>query len=399
MASERIDPEFRDAVVTYSRLPSRDEDFESDVVAAGRREPTLDAAEIHVLDPHDDVDRGFAVRSERRGVAEDIASPADLGLEEKRSPVTRIVFATAALAIVVGVGVLAATVGIATLTPSRTPVETAASAPPVLAAVDPEAVPSSGVREIPLATESAAVAPKDVAPPVPRARPEDAAVASVTPKSESVAPKAEPIPAGAPLKPTVATLPPPSAPVPVKAAPVPVLPPPTAKVTSASADGDNTDALISNIEQTLAKRDNTPMGAPPGTLDPHGMEVLPEGPIAILPPPASMAPGYPSPQSAYPGPSAQGAYPGAGAQGQTYDVLPPAPVTDNGYGRTYPDGAPVYPADAYPLGPMPPAEVPYGYPSRPMDYEVIPEKEPGLLRRTWMRTADAVTRVFSRDDR
>jgi hypothetical protein len=318
---------------------------------------------------------------------------------------SRIVFATAALSIVAGVGVLAATVGIATITPSRTPAETAASAPPALAAVDPaeEAASASGIRAIPLATgkdaETASVAPKEVEPPLPRARPEEASVTTVGTKSEPEPAKAELRPSTDPVKPDVATLPPPVKSVPTLPPAAPSAPPPVAQVTPASAEAGNTDALISNIEETLAKRDAS-SAPPPGSLDPHGMEVLPEGegPVAVLPPPASMAPNYPAPQGSYSSsPAVAGpTYPA----GPTYDVVPPAPVTGNGYGNTYPADAyppPAYPAEAYPSGPVPPADVPYSYPSRPMEYELIPEKRPGLLRRTWMRTADAVTRVFTRD--
>ena len=397
-SNERIDPEFREAVVTYSRVPGRERGFTQDPVPAGRREPTLDATEIHVLDGHDGADLDFGVRSERRVDGDDaVVSPADLGLEAKRSPVTRIVFATAALSIVAGVGVLAATVGIATISPSRTPAETAASAPPVLAVVDPkeEAGPSSGVREIPLAAgkdATASVAPQDVAPPLPRARPE--ATESVAAVTEPAPAKTELRPSTEPVKPEVAVLPPPAKSVPVL--PPPTLPPPApaAQVTPASVDAGGTDALISNIEETLAKRDAAGT-QPQGSFDPHGMAVAPagEGPVAVLPPPASMAPNYPQVGKTYPGPS---------SEGPTYDLVPPEPVTGNGYGNTYP---PASPAEAYPPGPVPPADVPYGapandvygYPSRPMDYEMIPEKKPGFLKRTWMRTAEVVKDVFTGD--
>jgi hypothetical protein len=293
-------------------------------------------------------------------------------------------------------------VGIATISPSRTPAETAASAPPVLAVADPkeEAEPSSGIREIPLATgkdATASVAPEDVAPPLPRARPEateSATVVTSAPAEAKPAPapaKAELRPSTEPAKPEVAVLPPP-------AKTVRVLPPPApaAQVTPASVDAGGTDALISNIEETLAKRDAA--GTPPqGSFDPHGMAVAPagEGPVAVLPPPASMAPNYPQVGKTYPGPS---------SEGPTYDLMPPEPITGNGYGNTYPP-PPAYPAEAYPPGPVPPADVPYGtptndaygYPSRPMDYEMIPEKKPGFLKRTWMRTAEVVKDVFTAD--
>jgi hypothetical protein len=407
MSSERIDPEFREAVVTYSWVPSRERGFTQDPVPAERREPTLDATEIHVLDGHDldgrDLDGrdggnlDFAVRSERRS-DEGPAPAAPLDLERKRSPVARIVFATAALSIVAGVGVLAATVGIATITPSRTPAASSASAPPALAAVEPkeEATPASGIREIPLATgkDAASATPTDVEPPLPRARPDENDGGAVVTSSEPVPAKTEPAPAKAelrpsaePVKPTVATLPPP-------AKSVPTLPPPTAPVTPASVEAGGTDALISDIEARLAERDAASPQTP--TSDPHGMMIAPagEGPVAVLPPPASMAPGYPSPSGTYPGPSSNGA---------TYDLVPPEPVTGNGYGNSYP---PAYPAQAYPPAPVPPADVPYGtpaqdaygYPSRPMDYEMIPEKKPGFLKRTWMRTAEAVKDVFTKDE-
>jgi hypothetical protein len=404
MSNERNDPEFREAVDTNSRVQGRERGFTQDPVPAGRLEPTLDATEIHVLDGRDDADPGFAVRGERRG--DDAAVAPELDLDGKRSPMTRIVFATAALSIVAGVGVLAATVGIATITPSRTPAETAASVPPTLAVAEPkeEAAPASGIRKIPLATEkdsaTASVAPKDVAPPVPRARPEAAGSAAVVTSSEPAEAKTEPAsaeadlrpstePATEPAKPEVAVLPPP-------AKSVPTLPPPApaAPVTPVSADARGTDALISNIEQTLARRDAAgtqlpgpfdPLGDPLG--DPHGMAVAPagEGPVAVLPPPASMAPNYPQVGRPYPGPS---------SEGPTYDIVPPEPITGNGYGNTYPPG-PVPPANV-PYGA--PAEDAYGSPSRPMDYEMIPEKKPGFLRRTWMRTADAVKDVFTRDN-
>jgi hypothetical protein len=408
MSSERIDPEFREAVVTYSVVPQRELDFAEERAPAARREPTLDATEIHVLDGHAS-GRSFDIRADRRDDDGEVppVSAAAIDLDGKRSPLSRIVFATAALSIVAGVGVLAATVGIATFTPSRTTAQVPASAPPALAAVEPKAdaaAPStSGVREIPLATNgeaattaTATVAPKDVAPPVPRARPEDTGSSTVARSTEPVPAGAELRPSAGPEQPEVAVLPPPGKSVPTVPELVPVLPPPVATLpppaapvvaVSVPASGGNTDDLISSIEQTLAKRDATGMPLQTG-IDPHGIAAGPagEGPVTVLPPPASMAPNYPA---------AQGGYPAASAQGPTYDVVPPAPVTGNGYGVTYPVDA--YPP-AYPAGPVPPANVPYAYPGEAMDYEMIPEKRPGFLRRTWMRTADTVKGVFGRDD-
>jgi hypothetical protein len=405
MSSERIDPQFREAVVTYSWVPSRERGFTQDPVPAERREPTLDATEIHVLDGRDDGNLNFGVRADGRVDDAPVSAAAlDLG-GKRRSPVTRIVFTTAALSIVAGVGVLAATVGIATISPSRAPAETAAGAPPALAVVEPKEAmePSSGIREIPLATkkeaapaEAASVTPKAAEPPVPRSRPDETNTATTVKSSEPAQAKTGPTPAKAalrpstaPVTPAVATLPPPVTEI-VPTLPPPTLPPPA---TPASAEAGGTDALISDIEARLAKRDASGVPAT-GPLDPHGMAVAPagEGPVAILPPPASMAPNYPSPQSSYPGPSSDGA---------TYDLVPPEPVTGNGYGNTYPP--PAYPGEAYPPGPVPPADVPYGTPAdgayadpgQPMDYEMIQEKKPGFFKRTWMRTAEAVKDVFT----
>jgi hypothetical protein len=89
--------------------------------------------------------------------------------------------------------------------------------------------------------------------------------------------------------------------------------------------------------------------------------------------------------------------PGAGFDPCT-DVMPPAPLTDNGY---------------YQAGPVPPESVPYPYPPAGADDQATfadgsasageapesttEERRPGIVRRAITRTADAVGRVFSRD--
>jgi hypothetical protein len=378
--TDRIYPEFteaRDAVVTYSRVPSRKR--AGGLAVVERVEPRLDAAEVPLVDPCDEVDPAFAVpRPELR------ADTIDAALAEKgrRGGSMRVVVLGAALAIVAGFGVLAATIGVATIIPGNSPADggPAAETPLRLASVEtaPDISPEmpiepSAVREIPLAAGEEAPAAEAsatiIAPPLPRPRPEVEA-ASLEPEAGMVFSPAEP----------EATRAPDPKPIGKEGGEAP----PRA---ATSSEPQGTDTLITSIEETLEKIDSAPAGAATGSVA--------AAPPAVLPPPEPLAS---VPPSVYP-PVDDGCPPPGTGFDPCYDVMPPAPLTDNGY---------------YQAGPVPPESVPYPYPPAGSDdhdafadgsesagnvpeESTTEERRPGIVRRAITRTADAVGRAFGKD--
>jgi hypothetical protein len=380
--TDRIYPQFteaHEAVVTYSRVPVRKRTGGRAVAA--HVEPRLDAAEIPLIDPHDDVDPAFAVQQpELRADAIDAA----LAEKGRRGGSMRVVVLGAAFAILAGVGVLAGTIGVATLIPGGSPADggPAAETPLRLTSADAVSDEPAAVREIPLAAGEeapAAEAVAAIAPPLPRPRPEVKA-ASLEPKAAMVAPQAtaspEPDIAKAPdSKPAGSAGGDAAFPAAVSSEPQPQPQP------------QGTDALITSIEETLDKIDSAPSGAATANVAATPPAVLPPPPLDPL---ASAAPSiYPPVDDGCPPP-------GTGLDPCT-DVMPPEPLTDNGY---------------YQAGPVPPESVPYPYPPPGADShgtfadgsasageepESTTERRPGIVRRAITRTADAVGRVFSRD--
>ncbi len=395
MNTERIDPQMtgtRDAVVTYSRIPSRAmtaRNRGSAMSAVERVEPTLTAIaevrEVRVTDPHGDVDPVFALARPDLRADPLAADPAPVGS-------TRYVVFGAAFAILAGVGVLAASVGIATIVPGNAPVEGALTAAPALRLANSEpaseVVPvSPPVREIPLsageeAPAAAAVAP---APPVPRPRPEDGT--PVEPGSDVASAPVAPTPT-----PVVA-----KAPDPKPAEPEAGVAPPKAIASVApQPQAAGTDKLITNIEETLAKIDTAPAGTSTASIAAE--------PPPVLPPPATLAP----PAAAMALPPVYGdCVPTADGFDPCYDVMPPEPLATNGY----------------PTAPIPPEPIPFPYPSdnsgsfdnnsgsfdsgagsgnsggstASNDSPDSSANEPGIVRRTIKKTAERVSRVLSRD--
>jgi hypothetical protein len=378
--TDRIYPEFteaRDAVVTYSRLPSRKR--AGGLAVVERVEPRLDAAEVRLVDPHDEVDPAFAApQPDLRADTIDAA----LAGKGRRGGSMRVVVLGAALAIVAGFGVLAATIGVATIIPGGSPADGGPAADTPLRLTSAGAAPDmspemsiepSAVREIPLAAGEEAPAAEAsatiIAPPLPRPRPEVKA-ASLEPEAGMVLPPAEPEASKAPDPKPIGSE---GGEAPPKAA--------------ASSEPQGSDRLITSIEATLEKIDSAPAGAATATVA--------AAPPAVLPPPP-LEPLASVPPSVYP-PVEDGCPPPGTGFDPCYDVMPPEPLTDNGY---------------YQAGPVPPESVPYPYPPAGSDDhdaftdgsasagdapEPTTERKPGVVRRAITRTADAVGRVFSRD--
>ncbi len=374
MNTDRIQPEWteaHDAVVTYSRVPSRKRGGGLAVVE--RVEPRFDAAEVPLIDPHDEVDTGFAApRPELRADTIDPALPE----EGRRGGSMSVVIIAAAFAIFAGVGVLAGTIGLATIIPGGSTADNAPVSEVALRSTSAEAAPEmsaapSAVREIPLAAGEEAPAAEasatTIAPPLPRPRPEVKA-ASLEPEAGMVFTPAEPEVFRAPdPKPRVNE----GGGAPPKAA--------------ASSEPQGTDTLITSIEETLEKIDTAPAGAAPAAVA--------AAPPAVLLPPAPLAS---VPPSLYPPVHDDCPPPGSGFD-PCYDVMPPEPLTDNGY---------------YQAGPVPPESVPYPYPPSDSDGHgtfadgstsandapaATTERRPGVVRRAITRTADAVGRALGKD--
>jgi hypothetical protein len=383
LTDDRIAPE---AVVTYSWVssePTSESGRRGAMSEMGRREPTFDAAEVPFVDQRGRLDTAFTDRSaDLSAIRPDFE--AGLGGAQRRSTAGRIVMLGSVVAILAGVGVLAVSVGSATFTPVKAPAESEPVDDATLALGDPQsnlvapqsdvATTTSVVREIPLSADeeaNAAAGPaaeaEIVSPPVPRPRPEIEA-ASLGPSFVEPPSSAAPKSASADTQQSNSAKPNQG----------------NGGNTPAAADGgasrspsDGSDQFIMNIEETLAKADSAPVA---GSASPYGAATPP-----VLPPPAGVnSPGYP--------PSSQTPY-ARGPAGSTYDVLPPAPVTDNGYAiDEYPPG---------PMGPIPPEPVPYAYPPGTSLYDEPPtqaeNEKPGIVKRTIAKTSDAVSRVFSRN--
>jgi hypothetical protein len=394
LKTRRIHPQIADArspgeaVVTYSRVspaPASERSRRDVTADGGRREPTFDAAEVPYVDARDRLDAEFADRASALS-----AAGAALVDEPPRSGAVRYVVLGSVVAILAGVGVLAASVGVATFAPLNAPAEGEPTRSSTLALASPQddtATTSDVVRNIPLSADEEATAAagpaaeveEPVAPPVPRPRPESETASVVPPPVEPETSAAD--------EPVIAD---------------------THQMGSAKASSGNsgsgattatpnrsqspsggTDQLIMNIEETLAKVDSVP---PAGSIESYGAGTPP-----VLPPPASAPPvatNQPVNQPVYP-PLADEAPFARSPFGPSYDVLPPVPVTDNGYAvdNGYPIG---------PMGPVPPEPVPYVYPPEASLYgEPLPpaeEEKPGIVKRTIAKTTNAVSRVFSRDN-
>lgn len=389
MNAEYIDSDGGEAVVTYTRIPGR------------RRSPASAAARPHAerasqTSPDDGLDRVNPREAGGFGFDVDGAGPRvspniDEFVEDSgRTGWARYGLIGASLAVIGGVGILAATVGMATLLPSDGARDGASGAPALASGgndpVSGLSMTSGGIREIPLATdvgESAELI--EVAPPIPRPRPDKPVIASA---------EAEPAPPPvlAAPQPTVGT-----AKQPAAAAPA-VLPPPTQ-----SASG-NTDALISNIEATLARIDEGD-SVETGTAAP--VPVGPAAPQASAPAQAAtpVAPPVVMNEPVYPPPADVS----RSLAGPSYEALPPPPATVEGY-------------ETYSAGPVPPEPVPQVYPQAwpadpdtqvypqnpgayPADPYLLPSdtaedpeaRRPGFLRRTITKATGAVGRVFARN--
>ena len=417
--------EDRDVVVTYKRILPQNEPVRSGrpaMAAGGRRESILDAAELRPVDPiiGDPIADGDLagagglgdLRADRSGIAADFTEDAS------RPDWVRYGLIGAALALVAGVGILAATVGIATISPeTRQGVAVNGDEP----ASEPASV---AIREIPMSPEVApqeaapqtglpvlAPPPVAVAPPIPRARPDGVAAAPAAvpepanPRAASVSP-APSLPASSSPASSANSAPseivriestPTAKPTPTLAAPIFILPAPMPQAAAAPKSAAP-DGLIVSIEEALAKIDATAPAAPNGV---GSGSALPP----VLPPPQAAAP------QAVP---AQQSYPTYGSNaGPYYDVVPPPPAAGNGYSSGAYSNGPVppepvpqsYPQGAYPQGPYQPGAYPqtpgvyqpdpYAYP--PAAVEEAEVRKPGIVRRTIAKAGDAVGRVFSKD--
>jgi hypothetical protein len=345
----------------------------------GRREPTFEAAEVPFVDQRDRLDTAFADRSaDLSAIRPDFE--AGFGGAARRSKAGGLVMLGSVVAILAGVGVLAASVGLATFAPINAPAQNEPLDNTTLALGDPQSdmgAPQSDVattpnvvREIPLAADgeaNAAAGPaaeaETVSPPVPRPRPETEAAslgpAFVEPETSAAS---EPVIADTHDSSTATS----------KQGNGGTAPKTAAGGESQSPSGGS-DNFIMNIEETLAKVDSAPAA---GSTSPYGAATPP-----VLPPPG----GVNSP--------AGGQTPYASSPfSPSYDVLPPAPMTDNGYAiDEYPQG---------PMGPIPPEPVPYAYPPDTLLYGEPPppqDEKPGIVKRTIAKTSSAVSRVFSRN--
>lgn len=426
-----------DAVVTYTRILPQNEPVRSGrpaVAVGGRRETTLDAAELGppdlgpaeplLGDPLLDRPGAGALGGLRADRPENVA---DFIEDANRPDWMRYSLIGAALAVVAGVGILAATVGVATFNPaSRDDGATS------LAAVNGDEVdgaesasePSSvAIREIPMTTETApqssppvlAAPPKAVAPPIPRVRPDGVAAAPAaapgteSPRAASVSPASSfpASPSSSAARPDIARIEstPSAKPTPKLVAPIlPAPMPQTATAPKAVAEprtgGGATDGLIVSIEEALAKIDATAPAAPNGVGSASAL------PPVLLPPPQAAAPHATATPQSYP--------PYSSDAGPYYDVLPPPPRSGNGYGdgsysdgpvppasvpQSYPQGAnsqDIYLQDTYPQTSGIYQPDPYAYPP-PTEAEEAEARRPGILRRTIAKAGEAVGRVFSRD--
>lgn len=378
----------RDAVVTYkrvsaSRRPERSVARVRDEKIAP--EPRLDASEVYP-DRDEPLVFDFAAGDSRGGRADAIE---DFIEDGNRSSWLRYGLVAGSLAVIAGVGVLAATVGVATMLPPG-PAQDDSSGVQALALNSPNAAAESAsgsdnIREIPISSGAPETASRpEVAPPVPRPRP-DEMLARVEPKPIATGESsivAKP-PAGIGDSPRASS-------ESAEAPPAPAAPPVIAEL----PENSGTDSLISNIEETLARIDaNTSVEAAPSPTP--QVQPLQAQPPAAPPPVVMTQPVYPPPADIVPPPMTGGIDP-------SRDIAPPE-VIEDGY-------------QGYSTGPVPPEPVPDAYPQAPYLYPATPgvypsdsysfppenieeteAPKPGFLRRTLARATGAVERVFTRN--
>lgn len=395
-----LDPQDdRDAVVTYTRISGRRRRKRPAGRARAERAtgPVLDAAEIDRAAPGEAVAFEFSAGDPPTGRASNVEEFVE---DTRRPDWLRYGLVGASLAIFVGAGILAATVGLATMLPGGSGQDEGAGAP--VLAVNSEDIASGSdlttgaIREITMPTGAPEAAWRaEITPPIPRPRPDDV-LASVEfePGSEALLPTPAPQPAGASetqqATPEVAARP--SAPAP--------------KTIVERPESAGSDSLITSIEETLARIDAT---APTGTgTDPAVLPDPAPAPPPVAAPSPSVLPAAPPPMvMTQPiDPSSDIALPPATAP--TYDIAPPpaavegydgyvtGPVPPEPVPEPYPQAAPMYPDGYfYPQSPrLHPAD-PYTIP--PETAEETQDRRPGFLRRTVARATGAVGRVFRRD--
>lgn len=358
MNGEPIDSDGGEAVVTYTRMPGRWRSQAPGSVRAERSSQTYRGGGLDRVKPQEA--DGYRVGCSGPRVEPNVD---DFVEDSGRSGRARYGLIGASLALISGVGILAATVGTATLLPGDG-ARVGNSSGPVLASTGNEfasglATRSDSIRKIPLASGAAESAKRvEVAPPIPRPRPE---------KPFNASAEAEP-------------------------APPPVLPPPTQ---SASSD---TSALITNIEATLARIDEADAveagAAVPAPVVPQAnastQATTPVAPPVVITEPIYTPPAGISPALA--GPSYEALPPSPAAEGyETYSVSPVPPEL---VPQVYPQAWPADPdTQVYPQNPGVYPAAPYLLsPERDADSEA---RRPGFLRRTIVKATGAVGRVFA----
>lgn len=390
--AENIDSRQRDdhdAVVTYKRVSTPRRPGRSVVRARSEKiapEPRLDTDEIYP-DRDDPPMYGFAAGDPHRDRTDAIE---DFLEDGSRSSWFRYGLVAGSLALIAGVGILAATVGVATMLPGG-PAQDDPSGVKALALNSPSAAlesasGSENIREIQMSSVAPEIASRpEVVAPIPRPRPEET-LARVEPEPAATE---EPSIAAMPTD-DVAGPPPASSESASLPAPALVAPPAVAEL---PANG-GTDSLISNIEETLARIDaNTSAEA---ALPPLPQAQPPQAQPFAAPPPVVMTqPAHPPTADILPPPTPGGIEP-------AYDVVPPA-ATGDGY-------------QGYSTGPVPPEPIPNAYPQAPHLYPATPgvypsdsysfppesieeteAQKPGFLRRTLAKASGAVGRVFERN--
>lgn len=369
--------ESNDAVVTYTRVvPNRRPSRPAvDAPSKHRRADTImDAGEIHPGEPIGfDLSAGEA-RGDRIGSIDKFVD------DDRRPNWRRFWFAGASVAVVAGIGILAATFGVATILPESDGGRVASSTPALALNVPDdvqESAPVGAIREIPMTSTSDApeMAPtRQTTAPIPRPRPEgEVAVASQAPTVPELAPTSAQAAGSQPQESQSAVA------SSMSSTAVPVL---------AAPQSGGTDGLINSIEETLARIDKNAAGPAPQALStvPPQQSVPP----TLAPPVAAMPPADVLPPQA------------TGSIEPSYDILPP-PAAVGGY-------------DGYSTGPVPPAPVPDGYSQIPQLDPAIPgaypsdpyalphtttedteARRPGFLRRSLAKATGAVERVFDRN--
>jgi len=367
-----------DAVVTYTRVPAkrrlRRQPMETASQRNADRGPILDASEIRPEGP----------------IAFDhpAGEPhSDRGPNGWR----RYSLVGGSVAVVAGVGILAVTFGVTTVLPGADEASRGSVVPALALASadssDADVSAADTVREISMTAEmSDEPAPLEAVAPIPRPRP-DGHVASVSAEPTSVTPVPKTDVSRAEVEAAAASAEP---------AAVPVLAPP---------ESAGTDSLITSIEETLARIDESAPAEDPTPLAPPVQPQQTEAPILAPPdvasPPIDVVPTPAPPAVAMPPadivpPSATG-----GIE-PVYDVLPP-PVGIEGIGSYSTGPVPPEPVpQAYPQAPHLDPAAPWPYPTEayiyPQDGDGSAEgRRPGILRRTLAKASDAVGRVLDRN--